>query len=379
MDIEQQRWTSEHGWVCHRRFADAGRTDLVFVFGSREPLARREAWADISRLYAGAQIIGCSTAGEIRDVNLEDAGITTTAVRFADTQIRTVHADLAEHGSSYDVGVRLADALRTDDLAHVFVLSDGLRVNGSELVRGFAAGLPPTVAVTGGLSGDGAKFEQTLVLLNSPPVEGRVVALGLYGTRLRVGFGSMGGWDPFGPDRVITRSKGNVLYEMDGCSALDLYKQYLGEHAARLPASALLFPLAVRALPEEAPVIRTVLSVDEKEQSMLFAGDVPEGAHARLMMANFDRLIDGANSAARTNVETLGSHRAELAILISCVGRRLVLGQRAEEELEAVREVLGESAAITGFYSYGEIAPFTHSARCELHNQTMTITTLSEG
>lgn len=379
MDIEQQRWTSEHGWTCHRRFADAGRADLVFVFGSREPLARSGAWSDIGQLYPDAQIIGCSTAGEIRDVNLEDAGITTTAVRFAGTQIRTVHADLAEHGSSYDVGARLAAALRADDLAHVFVLSDGLRVNGSELVRGFAAGLPSTVAVTGGLSGDGAHFQQTLVLLNSPPVEGRVVALGLYGSRLRVGFGSMGGWDPFGPDRVITRSKGNVLYEMDGCSALDLYKQYLGEHAARLPASALLFPLAVRALPEEAPVIRTVLAVDEKEQSMLFAGDVPEGAHARLMMANFDRLIDGANSAARTNVETLGSQRAELAILISCVGRRLVLGQRAEEELEAVREVLGESAAITGFYSYGEIAPFTHSARCELHNQTMTITTLSEG
>ena len=111
---------------------------------------------------------------------------------------------------------------------------------------------------------------------------------------------------------------------------------------------------------------------------MTFAGDVPTGCYARFMKANFDRLIDGAVGAARTSYEAVGSASPDLALLVSCVGRKLVLAQRVEEEVEGVRDVLGERTVLAGFYSYGEISPFTPHARCELHNQTMTITTLSE-
>jgi hypothetical protein len=261
---------------------------------------------------------------------------------------------------------------------HVFVLSDGLQVNGSELVAGLTGRLPKHVTVTGGLSGDGGRFAETLVFWDSAPAAGRVAALGLYGDRLRVGYGSLGGWDPFGPERMITRSCGNVLYALDGQSALDLYKRYLGESAAGLPATGLLFPLALRTREDQTPVVRTILAVDEGAQSMTFAGDVPEGAYARLMKANFERLIDGAAGAARTSYEAIGWVPPELAILISCVGRKMVLRQRTEEEVEGVRGVLGPGTVLTGFYSYGEISPFNPSARCELHNQTMTVTTLSE-
>jgi hypothetical protein len=195
---------------------------------------------------------------------------------------------------------------------------------------------------------------------------------------LRVGFGSLGGWDPFGPERMITRAHGNVLYELDGQSALALYKRYLGDHAKELPASGLLFPLSLRTSEHMAPVVRTILSVNEAEQSMTFAGDVPEGGYVRLMKANFDRLIDGAVGAGRVSAQALANAPADLALLISCVGRRMVLRQRVEEEVEGVREVVGPAATLTGFYSYGEISPFTPSARCELHNQTMTVTTLRE-
>jgi hypothetical protein len=202
--------------------------------------------------------------------------------------------------------------------------------------------------------------------------------LGFYGGALRVGYASLGGWDAFGPERMVTKSEGNVLYELDGKSALQLYKTYLGEHAAGLPATGLLFPLSIRQEGHPTPVVRTILSIDEDAQSMTFAGDVPEGAHAQLMKANFDRLIDGAHGAAEATHEAVGSSSPELAILISCVGRKLVLKQRVEEEVESVREVLGDSTMLAGFYSYGEISPFTPSAKCELHNQTMTITTFSE-
>jgi hypothetical protein len=194
---------------------------------------------------------------------------------------------------------------------------------------------------------------------------------------LKVGFGSLGGWDPFGPERLVTRSKGNVLFELDGRPALSLYKQYLGEHSKGLPATGLLFPLSVRVEPGETPLVRTILAVDEQQQSMTFAGDVPEGAYARLSKANVDRLIDGAVGAARASCPA-GSVAPELAILISCVGRKLVLKQRVEDEVEGVRSILGEQAAMTGFYSYGEIAPFSLGERSELHNQTMTITTFAE-
>jgi len=234
------------------------------------------------------------------------------------------------------------------------------------------------VAVTGGLAGDGSRFARTLVCADGNVAEGKIAALGFYGSRLKVGYGSLGGWDVFGPERLVTKSSGNVLYELDGQSALGLYKRYLAEHAAGLPAAALLFPLALRNGEEGYSLVRTVLGVSEEDQSMTFAGDMPEGAHARLMKANFDRLVDGASGAARASHEALGSASPDLAILISCVGRKLVLKQRIEEEVEGVREVLGESAVLTGFYSYGEICPHDAITGCELHNQTMTITTFSE-
>jgi hypothetical protein len=279
---------------------------------------------------------------------------------------------------SHAAGEALARALHQPGLTHVLVLSDGLKVNGTELVRGLRGGLPATVVVTGGLAGDGADFRQTLVCGNDVPAEGLVAAVGFYGERLRIGYGSLGGWDAFGPERLITRSRSNVLYELDGRSALALYKEYLGEHAAGLPATALRFPLALRGEQAGHGVVRTVLGIDEDEQSMTFAGDMPQGTYARLMKANFDRLIDGAAGAARAGLERLGSFEPELAVLISCVGRKLVLKQRVEEEVEGVREVLGPRPALTGFYSYGEICPHGAVTSCELHNQTMTITAFCE-
>ncbi|MEK7277154.1 MAG: FIST C-terminal domain-containing protein, partial [Chloroflexota bacterium] len=221
-------------------------------------------------------------------------------------------------------------------------------------------------------------FEETYVLWDDTPEKFVVAALGIYGDHIKVGYGSLGGWDSFGPERLITKSKGNVLFELDGKSALELYKQYLGDHAQGLPATGLLFPLSLRVAEDDTPVVRTILAVSEPEQSMTFAGDVPEGSYARLMKANFDRLVDGAIGAAQTTYQAVGSATPDLAILISCVGRKLILKQRIEEEVEGVREVLGEKAVLAGFYSYGEISPFTPGAKCELHNQTMTITTFSE-
>lgn len=378
MKIEQAIWKAATGWAFDGAAELGDTAQLVLVFGDRYALSDTAALSEIRAIYPKAHIFGCSTAGEIYGTAVCDDSIVATALFFEHSRIKGISMKLGEAGSSLLAGQKLATALNGEGLVHVFVLSEGLNVNGSELVLGLMEHLPSGVTVTGGLSGDGTRFTETFTFWDSVPATDTIVAVGFYGNRLMVGYGSLGGWDPFGPERLITSSKGNVLYQLDGQSALELYRKYLGEHAAGLPATGLLFPLSLRTREGDNPVVRTILAINEKEQSMTFAGDMPEGSYARLMKANFDRLIDGAVGAARTSFEAIGSVSPDLAILISCVGRKMILKQRTEEEVEGVREILGEKTVLTGFYSYGEISPFTPDAKCELHNQTMTITTFAE-
>jgi hypothetical protein len=328
--------------------------------------------------YPKSTLFGCSTSGEIAQTSVRDDSVVCTAVAFDSTRIAPHKVALSDVDGSESAGRALAKAIAPEGLRHVLVFSDGLNVNGSELVRGLLAELPEGVQVTGGLAGDGARFEQTRVICEEL-LDGAVAAVAFYGDALAVGYGSLGGWDTFGPVRQVTKSDGNVLFELDGKPALDLYKTYLGEHADGLPATGLLFPLNIRRKEGDDALVRTILSVDEDAQSLTFAGDVPEGSLAQLMKANFDRLVEGAEGAARASGARLGDGDAELALLISCVGRKLVLKQRTEEEVEGVAEVLGDQAVLTGFYSYGEICPAAPNASCDLHNQTMTITTFREG
>lgn len=378
MKIEQLQWTAQHGWRVTARRDDMAPPHLVVFFAASAVMREGSAIADLRLKYPGASVVGCSTAGEIRDTEVTDGTAVATAIHFEYSRVVAVHGRIDNAAASAAEGRRLAARIPRDGLVHVMVLAEGINVNGSELAAGLRAGLPPHVAVTGGLAGDAADFRHTSVSLDGQSQDGSIALIGFYGDRLRVGYGSLGGWDPFGPERVVTRSRGNVLFELDGSSALDLYKDYLGEHAAALPASGLLFPLSVRGEDDSPGVVRTILAINEETRSLVFAGDVPEGRYARLMKANVDRLIDGASGAANASYEALGSAEPELAFLISCVGRKLVLKQRVEEEPESVREVLGRGTVMSGFYSYGEIAPFANSVKCELHNQTMTITTLSE-
>lgn len=378
MQTEQLQLTAPDAWKPTAPGALGATADLVVLFGARHWLNDAGAVAAVRRAYPKAMLIGCSTAGEIRDTEVSDDSLVVTAVDFEHTVLRGAMIEIDGAADSFAAGKRLAAALPHAGLTHVFVLSAGLNVNGSELVTGLTQHLPAGITATGGLAGDADRFQETTVLFNETASAHAAVVVGFYGERLQVGYGSLGGWDSFGPERLVTRAEANVLYELDGHSALDLYKQYLGEHAAGLPATGLLFPLSIRTPKGETAVVRTILGIDEQQQTMTFAGDIPTGSYARLMKANFDRLIDGAVGAARTSYAAIGKTRAELAILISCVGRKMVLKQRTEEEVEGVRDILGPDAALTGFYSYGEISPFTPQAKCELHNQTMTITTFSE-
>jgi hypothetical protein len=379
MHSQQITWSQQAGWSP---VANPEQVALVFYFGTREVLACGARYNELRDMFPAAHILGCSTGGQINNSDVNDDGIVAAAIRFDSTRLRLVYQDVIDASQSWDCGEAIGSALREDDLAGVFLLSDGLHVNGSDLVNGLVSEIGSGVSLTGGLAGDGANFTETLVGGDCVPRSRMVVGVGFYGETIRIGHGSAGGWDLFGPRRQVTRSAGNVLFELDGEPALDLYERYLGpEDSKGLPGSALLFPIQVHdAEQPDSAVVRTVLAVDRDKRSMTFAGDVPQGWTAQLMRGNFDRLAEGAADAARQARIGLnaGQDDHRFSILVSCIGRRLLMGQRTSDETEAAGVELGDDTLRLGFYSYGEISPHAKSGICELHNQTMTVTSFAE-
>jgi hypothetical protein len=351
---------------------------LVLAFGSYDMVNKAETLSAIKKLYKNANIVMASTAGEILGNGVFDNTVVINGIGFDKTQVKCISTNIKLHENSFESGKYVIENLQADDLACLLIISDGTHINGSELVSGINAKNIKNVPVTGGLAGDGARFAHTATGLNQIPDEGNLIGIGFYGNNLQIGHGSFGGWDEFGPQKVITRSQQNVLFEIDGKSALNLYKEYLGDYAKELPASALLFPISINLPGSENNIVRTILAIDNGQGSMTFAGNMPEGSKIRLMKANFDKLIDASAMAAAQTFTALSNQNPALAILISCVGRKLVLQERTEEEVEAAQQIFGSNTKITGFYSYGEISPFNLTYTCELHNQTMTITTFNE-
>ncbi len=374
INVQQRLWNKEEGW--RKPIGDLpGEPQLVFVFGSRLLVAEPSLYEQLRQFYKDAYILIGSTAGNIFGGEVSDDSITVSALHFEKTKIWYAETTVENAFDSQNVGKKLAEFLPQEDLVHSFVLSDGLLVNGTELAASINQYLPKNVTVTGGLSGDGNDFNETLVGVNKAPEVQHVALIGFYGKDLRIGYAAHGGWHPTKNTYTITKAKGNVLYELNGERALDVYKRLLGDKVKELPGSALLFPLQLE-LPDEGTVTRTILGVDESEGSMTFAGDIPEGLVTQIMNSTEADLIESAGQAGREAAIASGT---QFALLVSCVGRRLLLKDRSREEVAKVREALGEKVPTHGFYSYGELCPGKDSGkRCLLHNQTMTVTTFAE-
>ncbi len=384
MKLETFQYVTSKGWSIQKFPELDSKQTLILIFAAPEFINNPAPINELAEHYPQSKIIGCSSAGEILGSTISDNSLSVAVICFEKTPFKIASIEISNTDDSYRAGSAIAKQLDADDLQNIFVLSDGLKVNGSELVKGLNE-TKKQIIITGGLAGDGDRFKQTWSILEGKILKDHIVAVGLYGKHIHIGHGSRGGWDIFGPERRITRSKNNILFELDNRPALALYKEYLGEKAAGLPATGLLYPLAIRINDTDTrQLVRTILSVDENEQSLTFAGDVPTGYLAQLMRANFDRLIAGANEAGElansrlSKCNNAGIPSPVLSIAISCVGRRLLLGERTEEETEAAIESLPSNAQQIGFYSYGELSPFGDGA-CDLHNQTMTLTTICEG
>jgi hypothetical protein len=354
------------------------KNPLVLVFGNRFLLEKSEVLQDIRKEFPYEHLVFGSTSGEISGSSVNDDSISVVAIEFEKSTFVVKRENILDHDTdAKQLGEHLYNQMPKEDLKHLFVLSEGSFVNGSSLIAGLESNLLSGLSITGGMCGDDARFEKTLASYKEDPKEGEVVLIGFYGSTLEISYASYGGWIPFGPERVITKAEGNILYEIDGQPALDLYKKYLGDKSSELPQASLLYPLNVTPHGKKEPVVRTILNIDNDAQSMILAGDAPVNSRVQLMMASVDGIAQGAFSAAKYGIKNRTT-APELALLVSCIGRKLVMNQRVEEEIEHVREVIGLQVPIAGFYSYGEMAPFNGETACELHNQTMTLTLISE-
>jgi hypothetical protein len=351
---------------------------LVLVFGNRFLLEDSAVVDSIRIEFPYEHIVFGSTAGEIVGCNVHDNSISVTAIEFEKSSFIVERKNILDYDKNAKaLGEALYDKIPKENLKHLFVLSEGSFVNGSSLIKGLENDIDAEVSITGGMCADDARFEKTVSSYKENPKVGEVVLIGFYGETLEISYASFGGWIPFGPERIITKSEANILYEIDGQPALDLYRNYLGAKASELPQASLLYPLNVTPTDKKEPVVRTILNINNEDQSMILAGDVPINSRVQLMMASVDGIATGAQDAAKFAMKNR-KNKPEIAILVSCIGRKLVMNQRVEEEVEQVREIIGENTPMTGFYSYGEMAPFNESTSCELHNQTMTLTLISE-
>lgn len=353
---------------------------LLFIFAA-PAILRDEACAALIREKIGARAaVGCSTAGEISNDGLKEGGVSILAVHFDRTTVRTATSPLLGARESFFAGVALGEKLNDPELKAIFLLSPGTNVNGSEVTNGVRSAVGKDVSISGGLAGDEMEFKKTHTLCDAGSYTDHVVAVGFYGPAVAISCGSEGGWRPFGPARRVTKSDGNILKELDGKPALQLYRQYLGEKARQLPASGLSYPIAIlRDDRTMSGLIRTALDIDLKEESMIMAGDVPQGSRVCLMHADTDALIQGAAQAAAEALRTHGAPEENgCALLVNCIGRRVILGLDADEEIEAVTDSFLPHTPVAGYYSYGEICSYGKTGRAELHNQTMTITYITE-
>ncbi|GAA4230878.1 FIST C-terminal domain-containing protein [Postechiella marina] len=351
---------------------------LVLVFGNRILLEDDTVYEDVKKQFPDGHIIFGSTCADIIGNSVDENSISVTAIEFEKSKFvintsNVLNTDL----DSYKTGADLVNAFNKDGLKFVFVVSEGSFINGSQLTKGMNSAIKDNTLITGGLCGDAARFEKTVASYNENPKQGEIVAIAFYGETLEATFSIHGGWTPFGPERIVTKSEGNILYELDNLPALDLYKKYLGDKSKELPGAALLYPLNVKSTEQNQSIVRSILNINEEENSMILAGDMPVNSKVQLMMTNVDHIANASERAAKQALE-LRENKPELAMLVSCIGRKLVLDQRVEEEVEEVVAVVGKETTICGFYSYGEIAPFHGEVNCQLHNQTMTITLISE-
>ncbi|MFN8911213.1 MAG: FIST signal transduction protein, partial [Alphaproteobacteria bacterium] len=364
----------QNGWLDTPVIHDA---NLVICFVNDKWIEQLDTHFICKQQYPTADIMLIGSGGQIIEQNLYDDEMCIIAIKWNAVKNKGYKVDCDTFDKSFDAGANLAKNLIQDDLKHILIFADAQHVNGEQMIDGMYSVLPKSVSVSGGFASDNASFKRGMNGLNANPTGQSIIGMGLYGKTLRVYCAAESGWQTFGPKRLVTKAKGNRLIEVDGQNILDLYGKYVQlEDKNTAALHALYHPIAAfsnNAL--EFKALRAILGIDEEEKSLIMAANVTEGSKIQLSHGHYQSLIKGAEAAA--TILKVANRPDAFVLVVVCIARRVLLGNRTEDELDVVKEILDKVPCI-GCYSHGEIAYDDIAKICEQHNQTMTMTAFYE-
>ncbi len=372
------RWPGEPGHDPADLAREFGRDpDLVLAFLA--PTDAQERLREIAALWPSSPLAGVEAVSQFDGGDWVMGG-SLLAFWFEQPRSAQHGVELIEvsgrRGEPFAEAEISALTSRLDDADGALLLVDGLRFPAerflSELRRRVAS---PRVAIAGGLASQAEPIGTAVgsrVFLGSELLPAAAIAVVFRGFSMRVEV--VRGWDPASPIYTVTRAEGTILHEIDGEPATDWYRRFFtieGE-LAPLPEASYGYPLIlVGPGTERQGLYRAMRAFDEPPGAVTLWGTIEMGDQVRLGMGNDDSLL-------RT-VRRLDHLAAppQAAVLVSCVGRQAVLGERAGEEVAAIHGALA-GAALSGFFTFGEIGP---SAGGDLayYNQTAVLVLLTEG
>ena len=348
--------------------------DLVFCAFDR--ISGSEGlYNQLKTKYKNANIVIFSTSGHFVSSEILDETPIVSAIEFENSSITMDQFSIADFATSFDLGESIGKSIKKE-VKGVCIISDGGLINGTELISGINANVLKEVPIFGGMAGDGTRFQKTLVGANQNPEVGNVVIIQFFGEGISIKSNSDFGWTSLGLEFKITKSESNKLIEIDKKNAYDVLYEFLApESEEKFAELTLYYPFLLKDSSDEG-VIRTPILVNHKEKTLVYAGNMPEGSMVKLMKSGTMQLLDSTLEVAQKCV--LSKEENSFVLAISCVGRRVVLEDMANEEFTEIQSIFGERSCYFGFYSYGEFSRSGFEENCKLHNQTLTLAVLQE-
>lgn len=371
--------------ACKKAMAKIARPELIIVFASVK-YDQEKVLAGIRQISGSAPLIGCSDAGEIITEGSKERGVAVMAIVSDKIDFITASGG-AINGQPKQAGKKLAQDLKSktkNKLKCLMMLSDVLTGNGADIVRGAQEELGDEILLFGGAAGDDFAFKKTFVYLNDRALESSLAGVGLAG-EFAIGIGVRHGWEPIGLPLKVTKSAGAVVQEINNKPAIKVYEDYFGKQAEEmkkepLAKMAITYPLGMKIKASDEFLVRDPITVDA-QGAITCAAEVPVGAEINLMIGSKEEAIAAAKKAAGIAKEQLQGTAPAAILMFNCIARCKLFGRYANDEIKAIKSVLGEDVPLIGFYTYGEIAPFGISGKYRkayFHNETAVVIAIGE-
>jgi len=366
------------------------KADVIMVFAA--PKFQQQKMLDgIKSITGSVPMLGGTTAGEISPKGLSVNSVIVMGLNSKDIKFNVgIGKNISKN--EINAGKMLAKNVlkkaSKKNASTLVMFPDGLAGDGLAIIQGAQKVLGIDFEIVGGALGDEANFKHTYQYYNGKVYDNVVVGMLISDKgKIKTASGVRHGWESIGNRFKCTKSKGGVVYKFGNENALDFYRELLGkERGKKLPAIGLEYPMGL--IDEKAKIegydyfqIRAPVGIDEKAKSVTFAASIPEGKDVTLTYSSRSTIINGSKLSAMQAKKTLKG-KTKLILMFSCVARKLVLGRRTNEEINAVRKIFGRNVPIFGFYTYGEIGPIDKRVSTlkstRWHNETVVIYVLGE-